>query len=126
MPGAKLQRLRKQALQKTSRAGTFTGADLALYREAWSQPHAFTSMVNWYRALFKQPPAGPVQRHISVPTLLIWGARDRFLGREMAQPSIDLCSDGRLVFFEEATHWVHHEGPDKVNALIAGFLRGAG
>jgi len=119
-------RLLAQALQKTSRPGTFSHADLALYREAWSQRRAFTSMVHWYRALFKQPPAAPVQRRISVPTLLIWGARDRFLGREMAQPSIDLCRDGRLVFVEEATHWVHHEEPDRVNALIDGFLRGAG
>jgi len=119
-------RLLAQALQKTSRPGTFTDADLALYREAWSQPRAYASMVNWYRALFRQPPAGPLQRRIDVPTLLIWGARDRFLGREMAQPSIDLCRDGRLVFFEGATHWVHHEEPDRVNALIEGFLRGAG
>ena len=83
-------------------------------------------MVNWYRALVKQPPATSAGRRIDVPTLLVWGARDRFLGREMAQPSIDLCSDGRLVFIEEATHWVHHEEADRVNALIAGFLRGAG
>jgi len=89
--------------------GQFRHAELAIHREAWSQPHACTSMLNWYRALFRRPPAGPVQHRIDVPALLIWGARDRFLGREMAQPSIDLCSDGRLVFFEEATHWVHHE-----------------
>jgi len=126
LPGAKLWCLLAQALQKTSRPGTFTDADLALYREAWSQPRACTSMVNWYRALFKQPPAASARRRIEVPTVLIWGARDRFLGREMAQPSIDLCRDGRLVLVEEATHWVHHEEPDRVNALIEGFLRGAG
>ncbi len=66
------------------------------------------------------PPANP---RITVPTLLIWGAKDRFLGRELAQPSIDLCDNGRLVFIEEATHWVQHEAADRVNELIDTFLR---
>ncbi len=55
--------------------------------------------------------------------MLIWGARDRFLGREMAQPSIDLCDQGKLVFIEEASHWVQHEEPDRVNQLLLAFLR---
>ena len=58
---------------------------------------------------------------ISVPTLLIWGAKDRFLGREMAEPSIHLCDDGRLVFLEEASHWVQHEEAERVNELITEF-----
>jgi pimeloyl-ACP methyl ester carboxylesterase len=62
-------------------------------------------------------------RRIKVPTLLIWGAKDRFLGREMAQPSINLCDQGQLVFIEEATHWVQHEEPDRVNHLILEFLQ---
>ena len=41
-----------------------------------------------------------------------------------AQASIDLCDDGRLVLFEEATHWVQHEEADQVNELIDTFLRG--
>ena len=57
-----------------------------------------------------------------MPTLLIWGAQDRFLCREMAQPSIDLCVDGELVFIEEATHWVQHEEAERVNGLIADFF----
>jgi pimeloyl-ACP methyl ester carboxylesterase len=66
----------------------------------------------------------PANPRIRVPTLLIWGTQDRYLGREMAQPSIDLCDDGRLVFIEGATHWVQHEEADRVNSLIDGFLRG--
>jgi len=48
--------------------------------------------------------------------------KDNFLRREMAQPSIDLCDDGRLVFIEEATHWLHHEEADRVNKLVGSFL----
>ena len=40
----------------------------------------------------------------------------------MARPSIDFCDKGRLVFFEEATHWVQHEETDQVNRLLIEFL----
>ena len=112
-----------QTLKVSSRPGTFTEHDLDKYRRAWSQPKAVTSMLNWYRAVFRKPPSPPDNLRISVPTLLIWGARDRFLGREMAQPSLDLCDGGRLVFIEDATHWVQHEEAARVNELIDAFFR---
>ena len=31
--------------------------------------------------------------------------------------------DGRLVMFENATHWVHHDETDAVNTLLSDFLR---
>jgi pimeloyl-ACP methyl ester carboxylesterase len=111
------------ALTKSSRSGTFTDSDLDQYRQAWSQPNAYRSMLNWYRAMIRKPPKPPASPRIIVPTLLIWGVQDKFLGREMAQPSIDLCDDGRLVFIEEATHWVQHEEAERVNELIDTFLR---
>ena len=111
------------SLTRTSRPGTFTAEDLDQYRQAWSQPHAVRSMLNWYRAMFQKPSKPPADARITVPTLLIWGARDKFLGRELAQPSIERCDDGRLVFIEEASHWVQHEEADRVNELIDTFLR---
>lgn len=114
-----------QVIQRSSRPGTFTDADIELYRQAWSQPGAYTSMLNWYRALVQKQPKASANPRIAVPTLLIWGAKDMFLGREMAQPSIDLCDDGRLVLMEEATRWVQHEEPSRVNELIDNFLRGS-
>lgn len=113
-----------ETLKRSSRPGTFTHDDLVKYRNAWSQPKAITSMINWYRSMMQQPPRPPDTQYITVPTLMIWGAQDKFLGRELAQPSIDLCVDGRLVFFEEATHWVQHEESDQVNELIVRFFRG--
>lgn len=83
------------ALRATSRTGTFTEADFVQYRRAWSQPGAFTGMLNWYRAAIQKPSKPPKTPRITMPTLLIWGTEDRFLGHELAQPSIDLCDDGR-------------------------------
>jgi len=111
-----------KALQGTSRPGTFTGADLDLYREAWSRPGAVRSMIHWYRAALRAQPKLPSSLRVPVPTLLLWGTQDRFLGREMARPSIDLCDDGRLEFVEEASHWIQHEEPERVNRELLGFF----
>jgi pimeloyl-ACP methyl ester carboxylesterase len=79
-------------------------------------------MLHWYRAALRNPPDTPRDVRIRVPTLIIWGARDKFLDREMAEPSRELCDNGRLVVLEEATHWVQHEEPEQVNALILNHL----
>jgi epoxide hydrolase 4 len=117
-------RLLVRALQQSSRPGTFTTADLEHYRQAWAHPQGYHAMLNWYRAAVRKPPSFPVHRPITVPTLLIWGALDVFLSREMAQSSIALCQGGQLAMLEEGTHWVHHEEAARVNALIDTFLRG--
>jgi pimeloyl-ACP methyl ester carboxylesterase len=108
----------QKALTATSRRGTFSADDLARYREAWSQPGALTGMINWYRAALRRPAARPESPRVTVPTLLVWGVKDRFLGRELAQASLDLCDQGRLVFLDDATHWLQHEEPEKVTELL--------
>lgn len=111
-----------RGLRGTSRRGTFTDELLESYREAWRQPGALTGGLNWYRALFRAKGQRVKDRRIHVPTLLIWGTRDTALGRELAQPSIDYCDDGRLEFIEDAGHWVLHEEPEKTSRLIREFL----
>jgi pimeloyl-ACP methyl ester carboxylesterase len=116
-------RLLTRALRQTSRPGTFTDADLESYRRAWSEPGAITAMIHWYRAAMRHRPAPPPEHRVLVPALLIWGARDRFLDRGLAPSSIAMCEQGRLEFVEEATHWVQHEEPERVNRLLLDFLR---
>lgn len=123
-----LARLKKgwaaaRALRASSRTGTFTDQELDRYRRAWTRPRAMRSMIHWYRAAARFRSVSDRSPRISVPTLLLWGARDRFLDRAMAQPSIELCEDGRLVMLEEATHWVHLEDPGKVNRAILDFFQ---
>ena len=59
---------------------------------------------------------------MTVPTLMLWGKQDIALDASMAQPSIDLCEAGRLVTYEDATHWVQHDAADRVNAELLAFL----
>jgi pimeloyl-ACP methyl ester carboxylesterase len=46
-----------RALVRTSRPDTFSPEVLARYRTAWSQPGAYPSMLNWYRAALRRPRA---------------------------------------------------------------------
>ena len=114
--------LLRKGLIKSSRRGTFSETDLKQYQEAWSKKNALRSMINWYRAAFRTMFEKSVKSYIDIPTLLIWGMKDFALISDMAQPSIDLCRKGRLVFIKEASHWVQHEEPDRVNLLIKDFL----
>ncbi len=110
------------ALQGSSRPGTFSAEDIARYRLAWGRPRAFTSMINWYRAMLQRPPQDVHDVRVRVPTLIIWGVQDMFLDHEMVEPSIALCDNGRYVLIPEATHWVQHEEPEQVNQLLAQFF----
>ncbi len=111
-----------RALKGSSRRGAFTDADIAAYRQAWAQPGALTAMLNWYRAAVRFQGVGVGLGRITMPTLMIWGTQDIALSRTMAQPSIDLCDNGRLVLIENASHWVQHEEPETVNRLLLEFL----
>ena len=91
------------------------------YREAWLQPRAFTSMLNWYRAAFRNF-RYVNKTPITVPTLLIWGKKDRFLDFRMAKPSIDLCNNGKLELVEGGGHFVQHDAPLEVTKFIKNFI----
>ena len=109
------------SLAGSSRPGTFSPEDLDLYRAAWSQPRAMTSMIHWYRAALRHRPSFS-DRTVRVPTRILWGRRDRFLMFEMAQDSLRYCSQAELIPFPEATHWLQHEEPSRVSELLIDFF----
>ena len=112
----------RMALRSSSRPGTFSQASMRAYRLAWSRPGAMTAMLNWYRAALRFPRLPMKNPFIQVPTLIIWGARDRFLSADLASESLNYCAHGRLVLYRQATHWVQHEERPQVNALIHAFM----
>jgi epoxide hydrolase 4 len=109
-------------LHATSKPGSFTEDDLVQYRKAWWRRGAFSSMLNWYRAALQMPPDMSGDMHIHVPTLILWGAKDVALSREMAEPSLDLCDQGKLVFFEDSSHWVQLDEAEAVNKHLIEFF----
>jgi pimeloyl-ACP methyl ester carboxylesterase len=110
-----------RTLTRSSKPGAFSPADLERYRGQWGQPGALTAMLNWYRALKVKPRARPSNRVVT-PTLILWGAGDAFLERGLAEACAKMCDEVRLVFLEDATHWVLHEQPDAINADLIPFL----
>jgi pimeloyl-ACP methyl ester carboxylesterase len=80
-------------------------------------------MLNWYRALRLSASSTPATR-IRVPVRVIWGDRDAFLDSGLAEAAIALCDQGEVFHLPEASHWLHHEEPDRVNRLLAEFLVG--
>jgi hypothetical protein len=41
----------------------------------------------------------------------------------MAPLSVDLCDDGQLITFEDATHWVLHDESEAISNHIVQFFR---
>jgi pimeloyl-ACP methyl ester carboxylesterase len=114
----------KRSLRAGAR-GAFSDEDLERYVEAWSQQGALTGMVNYYRAYLRRSPRRMLarMRPIEAPTLIIWGERDRYIGSELAEPESKWVPNLRVERLEEASHWVQHEAPERVNELLIGFLR---
>ncbi len=116
-------------LRRSGRKNTFTEADIVEYKKAWSQNGAVTGMLNWYRAAMRRGLRSTLKRkkasarRVHVPTMMLWGKRDIALSFEMAQPSIDLCDQGELTFFDKSTHWVQHDASVEVNQKLIEFMR---
>lgn len=122
-------------LKKTSRPGTFTDRDLAIYKDALRQKSeatgttALTAAINYYRAnvFANLSRSGDKKKargaRIRVPTLFIYGERDfaivpdsvRDVGKHIDAPYREL----RL---PDSNHWVQQESPEEVNAALLSFL----
>ncbi|KAL3941506.1 MAG: hypothetical protein SGBAC_004152 [Bacillariaceae sp.] len=48
---------------------------------------------------------------VSVPTMILWGKKDRFLGEELASAPHGLLENNQGTKFFDAGHWVHWEKP---------------
>lgn len=115
-------RVMTRGMKYSAKKNAFTSADFEKYKDAWSQPGALTSMLNWYRAAFRYPPKMPDDPQVKVRTLVMWGMKDSALTHRMARPSMDYCDEGNLILFPESTHWVHLDAADEINHYLLDFL----
>ena len=119
-----------KALRSTSRPGTFSDADVEVYKSALRQPGALTGAVNYYRANlrsffgrgFRDREVKPQER-VRVPTLFVYGERDFAIVPETVRGVADYVdapyTELRL---SRGNHWVQQESPAEVNAALLSFL----
>lgn len=104
------------ALRRSSVAeDAFSDELLATYAAQARAPGAATAMLSYYRATVRRPERLPLVR---VPTTVIWGERDRFLGEELWRGMERVIGDVRFVRMRGASHWLHHERPADVTRAI--------
>lgn len=110
---------------RDARPGAFTPQDMDRYIEAWSQPAAASGMINYYRNSVRQSPKRTEAqlRPIHARTLVIWGEDDRYLGSELAEPDHDDVPNlDHVERVSGASHWVHHDEPERVTQLLTDFF----
>jgi pimeloyl-ACP methyl ester carboxylesterase len=102
----------------------FPEDERARYEEAYAQPGALTAMLNYYRALLGDTPRSAERRirTVHAPTRVIWGQRDRYLGPGLAEPHRADVPNLERVIRLDTSHWVQHEAPDEVAALLVEFF----
>jgi len=108
----------------SDRQATSSADDLQAYTTALSQPGALTAALNYYRAAFRSFWREPMQvtSPITVPTLVIWGERDPYLGLRLLKNLDRWVPDLRIQRIPDAGHWVHIQAREKVTPLIIEFL----
>lgn len=114
--------LMRKGLEWSSRADTFTTEDIRKYVTAWKKPDALRSMINWYRASLIYSSDFDAEPTIECPVQILWGQRDQFLETELAELCAEKINRANLTLFSEASHWIHHEIPEKVNAKTHEFI----
>jgi pimeloyl-ACP methyl ester carboxylesterase len=103
------------------------------YLRDWARPGALRSMLNWYRASNIEVPApgekakpplwtqAPFPR-IAMPTLVIWGLRDKALLPVQLEGLHALVDDLRIVTVPDAGHFIPWEQPERVTSAIRDFI----
>jgi len=114
--------LRGSAMHKDA----FDRETLRRYRDAIAAPYALSRALEYYRRMLRDLAVRrnvPWDATVEVPTLVIWGEQDRFLGKELNNGLSRWVRDLTVHYIAEAGHWVQQERPLEVNRLMLDFLR---
>jgi len=110
-------------------------AERRQYITDWSQPGAFTAMLNWYRGskVMVPPPGVTVPLpdfllrafpKVMVPTLVIWGMKDGALLPLQLEGLDTVVEDLAIVRLPDVGHFAPWEAGDAVAAALGPFLAG--
>lgn len=129
--------------ETVARKGTFSDADIEIYKEALRRPGALTAAVNYYRAnvrrvMSQRKVIGKPERNgesttdqtrlggngrIRVPTLFIFGEQDfAILAETVSGIAKYIDAPYREVRIADVGHWVQNEAVAEVNEALIDFL----
>ena len=60
---------------------------------------------------------------IQVPTLVVWGTKDRMIPAWHATTAHEVITDSRVVLFEGAGHFPHLDRPERFAQLLSDFMK---
>jgi pimeloyl-ACP methyl ester carboxylesterase len=60
---------------------------------------------------------------IEIPTLVVWGTKDRMIPAWHATTAHQVIADSRVVLFEGAGHFPHLDEPERFAQLVSDFIR---
>lgn len=128
IPERLLTRQGARALKPTYRRhaanpSAFSDEDIRIFRKAFLKPGVATAAINYYRNLLGSVPSTRGIRPLEVPTLLIWGDRDPYLGIRVSQGLEPYVRNLTVRHLPNAGHFVHEERPEEVNREIRAFLQ---
>ena len=112
-----------------------TDTKRAGYLKAWGNPGSMEAMVTWYKAtplvvplpgevVTDDPLArfDPAVMRVRMPHQVIWGLQDKALRPVTRDGLAALCDHLETHDVADADHWIVHQKPDEVRALIGAFI----
>jgi pimeloyl-ACP methyl ester carboxylesterase len=127
-------RLVEGMLADTAVPEAFSDADVERYKTAMARSGSLSGPINYYRAIAREGATRQVRSllpgvetrdaTVRVPTLVVWGERDRALSTDLLDGLDRWVSDLRIERLPAASHWVQADQPERVTELLLGFLSG--
>jgi len=110
------------------RKGAFTTRDTEIYRAALEKPGVLSAALAYYRHFLSLPSWfqhwGQSLTPVNVPTLVLWGEEDLFLGQSLTNGLEQwVTAPLQLKRIPQCGHWIQQEVPQTVNRELLRFLR---
>jgi pimeloyl-ACP methyl ester carboxylesterase len=123
------EKLRNMLTEPGIEKGYLTKEEEAKYVEAWNQPNAMKSMLNYYRASSLYPFKERVHKPVALPhkvfhspTLIVWGNADEAFENSNLDGIEEYVPNVTIHRLDGVGHAPQHEQPEKVNEFMRNFL----